>query len=39
MIETIRKIGTAFRLPGTLETFDIITNGNINTPNKPLCHY
>ncbi|MBR3419317.1 MAG: aminoglycoside phosphotransferase family protein [Oscillospiraceae bacterium] len=31
MIETIRKIGTAFRLPGTLETFDIITNGNINT--------
>ena len=31
MFETIRKIGAAFRLPGTLYTFDIITNGNINT--------
>ena len=31
MFETIRKIGEAFRLPGTLCTFDIITNGNINT--------
>ncbi|MBR6717060.1 MAG: aminoglycoside phosphotransferase family protein [Oscillospiraceae bacterium] len=31
MFETIRKIGEAFRLPGTLYTFDIITNGNINT--------
>ncbi|MBP0966688.1 MAG: hypothetical protein J5722_03550, partial [Oscillospiraceae bacterium] len=31
MFETIRKIGTAFRLPGTPDTFDIITNGNINT--------
>ena len=27
----LRKIGEAFRLPGTLSTFDTITNGNINT--------
>ena len=31
MFETISKIGSVFRLPGTLDTFDIITNGNINT--------
>jgi len=31
MFEAIRKIGEAFRLKGELLTFDIITNGNINT--------
>ncbi|HAG12381.1 MAG TPA: mucin desulfatase [Ruminococcus sp.] len=30
MFETIKQIGTAFRLRGELYTFDVITNGNIN---------
>ncbi|HBE15872.1 MAG TPA: mucin desulfatase [Ruminococcaceae bacterium] len=30
MQETIAKIGAEFRLPGTLQSFDTITNGNIN---------
>ena len=30
MQEIIKKIGTAFRLPGTLLSYETITNGNIN---------
>lgn len=30
MIETIRKIGELFRLPGTLDSTEVLTNGNIN---------
>lgn len=30
MTETIRKIGEAFRLPGTLDSTEALTNGNIN---------
>ena len=29
MLETIQKIGAAFRLPGAFDAFETITNGNI----------
>lgn len=34
MLETIQKIGAAFRLPGAFDAFETITNGNINATFK-----
>ena len=34
MLNTLTNIGTNFRLPGTIESYEIIKNGNINTTYK-----
>ncbi len=34
MLETLKQVGTKFRLPGTIYTYDIITIGKINSTYK-----
>lgn len=34
MFETLKQVGIKFRLPGTIYTYDTITNGNINSTYK-----
>ena len=34
MFETLKHVGTHFRLPGTIYTYDTITLGNINATDK-----